>query len=196
MAASARSRVLWGMHGSMRMRSGQTTAWQPYTCTGVCSKRTTTWQLLTRSQIETKLIVSLCFWSDYQHLSQAYGCFWSMYFNPSLSGMMSRRRTAAGPPPLPTDDTSVPHALLALHLELKYFVYPHWIWGHSPLFTPRELRLELSIVRVGGVFPFGSRWGLAPCGIPVWGACPHYSGHAPQRVVAYCLISGPKLMVY
>ncbi len=28
------------------------------------------------------------------------------------------------------------------------------------------------------------------------GACPHYSGHAPQRVVAYCLISGPKLMVY
>ncbi len=69
------------------------------------------------------------------------------------------------------------------------------VGGHSPLFTPRELRLELSIVRVGGVFPFGSRWGLAP-GILVLGACPHYSGHAPQRVVAYCLISGPKLMVY
>ncbi len=98
------------MHGGLRMRS----------------KRTTTWQLLTRSQIETKLIVSLCFWSDYQHLSQAYGCFWSMYFNPSLSGMMSRRRTAAGPP---TDDTSVPHALLALHLELSRL----WTW---PLTLP------------------------------------------------------------
>ncbi len=35
------------MHGGLRMRS----------------KWTTTWQLLTRSQIETKLIVSLCFWS-------------------------------------------------------------------------------------------------------------------------------------
>ncbi len=69
------------MHGGLRMRS----------------KRTTTWQLLTRSQIETKLIVSLCFWSDYQHLSQAYGCFWSMYFNPSLSGMMSRRWTTSPP---------------------------------------------------------------------------------------------------
>ncbi len=117
------------MHGGLRMRS----------------KRTTTWQLLTRGQIETKLIVSLCFWS-------------------------------------PTHPLPVSGGLL--------------VGGHSPLFTPRELRLELSIVRVGGVFPFGSRWGLAPCGIPVWGACPHYSGHAPQRVVAYCLISGPKLMVY
>ncbi len=68
MVASARSQVLWGMQG---------------TCMGVCacandhvaalhvrgglrmrSKRTTAWQLLTCSQIETKLLfVSLCFWS-------------------------------------------------------------------------------------------------------------------------------------
>ncbi len=25
------------MHGGMRMRNGQTTAWQPYTCAGVCA---------------------------------------------------------------------------------------------------------------------------------------------------------------
>ncbi len=56
MAARARSQVLWGIHGSMRMRSGQTTAWQPYTCTGVCACAV------------SGQIVSLCFWSDYQQI--------------------------------------------------------------------------------------------------------------------------------
>ncbi len=135
MAASARSQVLWGMHGGMRMRNGQTTSLTR-------SKRTTAWQLLTRSQIAIDRV--------------------SLLLVPTHP---SRILLGGG-------------------------------GGHSPLFTPRELRLELSIVRVGGVFPFGSRWGLASCGILVWGACPHYSGHAPQRVVAYCLISGPKLTVY
>ena len=47
----------------------------------------------------------------------------AIHSNPSLSGTMSRCRTAAGPPPLPTDVsdyTSVPRALLALHLDYEH----------------------------------------------------------------------------
>ena len=47
----------------------------------------------------------------------------TIHFNPSLFGTMSRRRTADGPPPLPTDVsdyTSVPRTLLALHLDYEH----------------------------------------------------------------------------
>ncbi len=100
--------------GGMHMRNGQTTTWQPYTCAGVCA----------------------CAVSGQPHGSCAHTqsdrnkaidrvslLLVTIHFNPSLSGTMSRRRTAAGPPPLPTDVsdyTSVPRALLALHLDYEH----------------------------------------------------------------------------